>query len=224
MMIVHPLLEIPIEFVECQINILVIEDKKILVKLIEELIFQNNNGEGSFVLSENYSPISISKNMDIVKDFFSINPNDKKVINGVYSFLEKEAYTSENYVNTSSSLGELKKYISALIQLSDLNLTFKDEINIPSLLKIFDVKIDTTDNSLVLRLIEYMDTSIKYCGTKLFVFINLKSYFANDELLALYKHIFYNKIDVFLIESESKDKICSEEKTYILDIDLCFIY
>ncbi len=111
-----------------------------------------------------------------------------------------------------------------MLQISDLNLTYNEDVNIASLLKVFDVKIDIENHSLISRLVEYVDTLYKHCNIKCFVLVNLKAYFTDEEILVFYKHIFYSKINVLLLESSQKEKLCEEEKVYVIDKDLCFIY
>ncbi len=55
-MITHPLFDTPIEFTECKINILVVEQPNILVRLIQDLLLQKENCDGEFVLRKTLNP------------------------------------------------------------------------------------------------------------------------------------------------------------------------
>lgn len=224
MMIAHPMFDIPIEFVENKINVLVIENKRVFVKMISDLISQKEQGDGDFVLSKNFIPIPISKNMEIINNIFSINPNDKKILTGIYSQLEKEAFSSDFYINTNEQIINLKRYIKELVDTSNLNLTYNEEINISSLLKLTDVKIEYEEISLLDRVVEYMDVLMEYSRINCFVFVNIKAFFTDEEMISIYRHCFYKKINILLIESRYMDKKLEDEKIYILDEDLCFIY
>lgn len=223
MMIMHPLFDEPIELKECTANVLVIENKSVFVKFIEELLAQKETGEGEFVLSENFKIQAISKNIEVVKDYFSINPNTRKVLNSIYNDVEKKAYSSENYLDTNNIIDSINVYMNMILEEYDTELFFNDRVDVSSLLKCLDVKV-ALEGNLLSKLVEYIDILKEYCNIKCFVFVNLKSFFSDDEICSIYKHVFYKKVNILLIESSvSKNKL-HDEKIFIIDEDLCCIY
>ena len=110
----------------------------------------------------------------------------------------------------------------------DLNVIVSDldpflELGPPSYLSIVKTmnphfRID--EGSLIGRLCSFLDASSKYCGTKLFVFINIRSYVDSASFEAFVRQIIYRKHYVIFIESQPYDRLeC--EKLMIIDKDLC---
>ena len=60
------------------------------------------------------------------------------------------------------------------------------------------------------------------CDIKCFLFVNLKSYLNKDELLELYKHVYYKKINIMLLESTCRERL-DNEVLHIVDEGLCRI-
>ena len=88
--------------------------------------------------------------------------------------------------------------------------------------KIYNIKIEETQETLLISLIEYLKILVNYCGIKIVSFINLKSYLSEEEILELYKYSNYNKIQLLLIESTERT-ILQNEMVHIVDADKCII-
>ena len=61
-------------------------------------------------------------------------------------------------------------------------------------------------------------------GVKNFVFIGLKDYFTEDEILEFYEYIIYNDFNIVLVEPNNSKNVHAKEKVYVIDEDLCEIY
>ena len=72
------------------------------------------------------------------------------------------------------------------------------------------------------RLAEYLKLLHQLCKIQVIIFVNLKTYFSQDELEELYKFAFYEKLFLVLIENREKPKL-KEEKVCIIDADGCII-
>ena len=67
-----------IVFEENKVNLLVIENKKKFVEYIEEIIKQINGDEGKFSFFEENTELKIHDKIDIIKDIFDLDVNNKK--------------------------------------------------------------------------------------------------------------------------------------------------
>ena len=86
-----------------------------------------------------------------------------------------------------------------------------------------DFYIDIVDLSFPERIIEYIRLHRLFCKKYLFVFLNLKCFFSEDELRRLYQMLIYRKEKVLLLESYMLPKVDESEVIRIIDKDLCII-
>lgn len=224
MKLVHPNIKKQLIFNENRFINIIIENQDYLIELIQELIIQCSGGEGRFVLSEDLNIIDISKNMFIITDLFNIDINQKKIINKLYNILKEQAYSSDYYVETNSLLSNLYAYSEKII--SDINypIKYNNDIDISSLFKILEIKIDTEYTTLLERVLDYVSVLHEICKINIFIFTNLKSFLKEEDIIKLYKELSYKKIYCILIENVQRDKIEEFENVLIIDKDLCEIY
>ena len=100
----------------------------------------------------------------------------------------------------------------------DLPLTVvdKDINNIVKLIKLsINYKNDLLDNLLLLIDLEKI---LKI--SNILIFVNLKQYLEQEELIELYKYAIYNQIKIILIDSQAYGTKLLYEKKLIIDKDL----
>ena len=68
----------------------------------------------------------------------------------------------------------------------------------------------------------YLELCERFLNKKLFVLLNLHSFFTKKEIELLFDDIVYRKYNVFLIERYDYNALPQENKR-IIDIDLCEI-
>jgi len=210
----------PIEFEEGHVNVLVIENPDYMSKIIKELLSQSDGVDGGFELFENNASIKISENLSIIVDPFSININERDILNKLYSIMKKDALDEELYLTTNTFLSEIENNIKKIMERQP-NLLESDIPDIVGLFKLLNVHFIVSD-SLIERICDYVDISSKYRKIKLFVFVNLKSFLSVSEMIQLYAHLNYHKIHILLIENRQSPSIeC--EIARIVDTNLCEI-
>lgn len=62
-----------------------------------------------------------------------------------------------------------------------------------------------------------------FFGKRLFILYGLKSLLSEEELSSIYRSIFYEKLDLLLIEAWQQTPPGKEEITTIIDRDLCVL-
>ena len=87
----------------------------------------------------------------------------------------------------------------------------------------YDVHIDPYSMDLATIIIEYIKLTHHILNTSLFIFINLKAYFSDDDLELLYQTIIYEKVNIILIERYETTKLNFEDRI-LIDNDACVIY
>lgn len=219
----HPSFDSPLEFVEGIANILILENKKLRVELIEELLLQAETGEGTFVLSEEESILRMDKTAHLIIDPFSLDVNQKKVLSKIQLTLKELASDENNYMESMRIVGELTSYFEGLADQVDYPLSFKDPLDLQDLIKLSGAKVETSEASFFENLWNYVSLINSVLGTPLFIFVNLGLFVQEEELQELYKISNYKKIHLLFIESLDLRSHTLFERITIIDNDLCVI-
>lgn len=221
MKLVHPILNQPINWNECLIQSFVIENPKMYREFVEELYQQMEGSKGNFVLSEDNELLDLSKYAELISDIIKINTDSKKIITGVIKDLTDIAI-NERHFEILELYRRINEEISNIIFSSGIDIVFDDINDISQILKLYNVKPNDEKTTLAERILFYMELCEKYLKKHLFIFFNLHSYFAKEELELLFKNIQYSKYNVFIVERYDFIASIMEQKR-IIDIDLCEI-
>lgn len=222
MKLIHKQLGIRLEFKENIMNVLVVENPKVLTRLIDDFREQCLVNEGNWVLSESDIPISMKKYLFIILEPFSLDCNSKRILAKIYQNLEKEENCNQNQLRAEFNKS-LMTYLDSICVQSDVPLTYCDEIDFQDILKMAKVQVDLHTDSLLEKVLEQILLEHQLFGTRLFVFLNLKAFLSEEEIQELYQECFYKKIDLLLIESNYVKKM-DNESICIIDKDCCLIY
>jgi len=216
----HYSFESPIEFKEDIVNYLVLENQRNFTDHLFEIYCQIKDEEGGFILSKNDENIEFFKNVELIVDPFSLNLNNKKMIGNLLAKMKDDAFGERHYLKTEGMLSTVYSTILSIARDQNFSVTMNEGVDIMGLFKLLDVRLEYTSDKLVDKICEYISICSEYSQTILFIFVNLRSFFTNDELKDFYKFLFYNKIHVLMIESRLSD-ISENEKAKIIDEDLC---
>ena len=96
MKLVYSAYGIIFELEENKVNILVIENPTVLVEVVGRLNEQCEGKDGEFILSNENKILNISKSVSFVKDPFSIDCNNRKILTKLYQELERESMIDWN--------------------------------------------------------------------------------------------------------------------------------
>lgn len=206
---------------ENKVNVLVIESPDVFTEIIVQLINQTGGEPGRFILSDLDTVKIIGKEADIIVNPFSLDCNEKRILQKLYQELNDEMNNSM-IEQTVHLQGEMISYLEELIQKVPYPLEFDIEDNMTGLLKMCHVEIDNQSRTLVEKIMSYIRALREFCRIHLIFFVNLKLYLTQAELEELYQFSFYEKINMILLENSSKEKI-ENESICILDRDLCII-
>lgn len=223
MRLVHAEYQIDLILQENEVAILVIESPVIFSKVLEELYRQSNGEKGEFVLSEREQLKNFAKDTIFVTNPFSLNYDDKKIVQRLYQELAE--ITRQNmYLQISESNAAIINYLEQLILQVPYPICFDTDENLIGLFKLYNVSIDCeiSNAGLLERLVAYMKIVNQLCQINVMIFLNLKSYLSENELISLYEMAAYEKMYLFLIENKQTGRL-EKEKIFILDKDLCII-
>ncbi|MGO5334608.1 type II-A CRISPR-associated protein Csn2 [Enterococcus cecorum] len=223
MKIVHPDINMQIDFEDKTCCIWIIESPELLLNYITELQEQVIGNEGKFVLSDENEILSFKKDMSLILSPLEIDYNDKKFINELFKEIKDIVQSGglyEEYVFVKSELVKLMERIS---ESNDYPLQYSEELEVSSLLKMMQVKFDFQDANYFERLITFVQLSQRLLRKKLLIFVNLSSFLSENQLVELEKIAKYEQIKILLINSYQLNYSFSY-KWYIIDVDGSEIY
>lgn len=211
-----------VDIEEGKTSVLVLENPKAMREFLFELDEQLQGKPGDFVLSVDYEPVAIGKNLVLVKDPLSIDCNEKKILVKLYQNIVDEE-RMQYHVERDNFDKAYLEYLRELCLLSSMPLAYDERMSLGELLKSAHVVIDHTVGNYIETLWNYIKVMSDLFCIKVFAFANLKCFLSNEELDLLYRQCFYEKKLLLLVESY--DTPCRiDEKKYIVDSDGCMIY
>ena len=208
-----------ISFDNGYVNELVIENKKMFLGAVNSAIVQADGGRGNFLLSISDKPVEFSRYTDVTVQFAPFQINKKSLLNKLYAELEQKALLSENYKSTGELLNELERY---LLHLSE-DLPFEvdcQKISIGPIIKAMSPEIEEADKTPLEKVFTYMEIVRELERDRLFIMINMRSYFSDDEMETFIGSVCLHGFRVLLIESSAQSRL-KNTKRYIVDEDLC---
>ncbi len=221
MKLVFPQISAPIEFRENVLNSLVIENQPLFRSLIEDFHCQINGFDGFSVLSLNNSPVDIAKNVELITSFVPFELNRKSLIGKIISSLEKTAINETHYVRTSQLLSSIEKYIEDLTFEYPCDLECS-KITVSALLKMVGLQIHEEMGNSLDKIIDYMELVREFEKDKLFIFVNMRSYYSDEQMEAFVQTVISHKYKILLLDASEHCRL-RDEKRVIIDADLCEI-
>lgn len=221
MRLIYAKYEIEIQLRENEVYTLVLEQPVVFTDFLRNLMAQINGMEGELILSEGDQQLSVAKNVVLISNPLMVDSNEKRVLTRLYKELDQNV-KNLMYEKYSMISAELLQFMEAMTATVPYQLSTETDLDIMALLKAYDVKIAVDGENPLERLIDYFRALSSICGIRVFVMLNLKHFFTEDQVAQLYESCFYSKI--FLINLEGQENyILPEERCVIIDRDFCFI-
>ena len=198
---------------------LVIENKKMFFEAVNSALLQVDGGCGRFLLSLSDKPVEFSRYADVTIQFAPFQINRKSLLTKLYASLEQKALLAENYKATGELLGDIERYV---LQLSE-DLPFEvdcQKLSIGHVIKAISPEIDEEDKTPLEKIFAYMELVRELDRDRLFVMINIRTYFSDDEMENFVESVCLHEFKVLLIESSAQRKLKNTIR-YTVDEDLC---
>ena len=209
-----------IDFENKSIFSLIIENKKLYRKIIEDLINNISIDDGNVILSKNNKLIVPEKEIFVFSDYFNFDVN-KFVLNKYYKEL-KNLSENDFFDETVEIKEVLRNYVTKLVK-NEYSIKLEEDLDISQILKAFGVKFQRNED-LLLNLFEWIKILNELLGYEIFFFINLENFLSDDELVEFSKFILYNKYKVVFLENFNRNKLFDDDNLIIIDNDLCEIF
>ena len=206
--------DIEVDINKDKTNILVIDDHKLFGSVCYDL---NRKDTEKVVFIDNDKLINI-KDIIIFNDILSFNFNDKTIITKLYNKLSKSIISNVEIDN------ELKKYFMKIsnilydeIEYYNVDIDLNEEIDLVKYFKLAGIEFDNKYNNLIDKFIDILEIYSELYDQTM-IFINVLSYFSNEEIREILKYITYKKISVLFLENSYNRSVYFENK-YVIDDD-----
>ena len=156
--------------------------------------------------------------MKIYTDYFELQLNSNKVTNEMVKYFSR-IFKEEDKLALQKQYKKLIDLYKRILNNIDVPIVIEENNSIESTLKYLKVSFAIQDN-LLDNLLLIIDIEHVFRFNNLLIFVNLKQYLNNEELIELYKYAIYNKIKIMLIDSQSYGCTQNYEKKLIIDENL----
>ncbi len=219
MKLASPLFRSVLEIKEGGISSLVIENQQCFRALMTDLASQIDGCDGKAVLSKDNKPLSIQKNMEMLTFFAQFSSNLKPIQNKLVSALDAAATTETHWHRTAELTATIERY---LLELSlDLpcgidcaKLSFEGILKSAGIVPVFG------SAEPIGEVLAYMELACALLGSRLFVAVNMRSWFSDKEMELFAKDVVSKKLRLLLVDNCDHPRLSCESR-WTVDNDLC---
>lgn len=220
-------MKININYIDTQLNIekesilnLEITNKKFFYRFINDLISLEDGNvlEEITAYNEDNEEINLSSKLEVISDFFDLNSYNKKYINDYNKYVLKKI-NDKSTEKISKKYNQLYDEIKKVLFDLDIPLIVKENNEIDSIIKNFKFEV-VFNNDLLNNLFNLIDIKRTLTKDKIYIFVNLKSYLKQNELIEFYKYVLFNDIKIILVDSSSYNDKNNYTKKIIIDNEL----
>lgn len=219
MKLTHPQIEKIIEVTQGTVNEIIIENQRLFSLIVEDIYCAINGINGDTVLSINNSPVDMIKYTQLITDFAPLQLNKKTLLTKITQILEKEALNELNYASTMELMSNVERYLNDLGMELPCEIIF-NKMTVSNLIKAFAPDIVEEGKTAIEKLIDYMELVRELERDKLFVLVNMRSYFDDEIMEAFIQTALSHDHKILLLESLTRRKLQFTQRTTI-DKDLC---
>ena len=208
-----------LRFGEGYVNELIIENKKMFFDVVDSMHRQAEGLHGDCILSVSDRPVEFSKYADLTLQFAPFQINRKSLLTKLYAALERKAQTPETYSKTGELLGELERYVLELSEELPFEINCQ-KLAVGPIIRALAPEIEETDKSPIEKVFAYMELVRELDRDKLFIMVNMRSYFLDEEMERFTESVSLHDFKVLLLESYEAQKL-NHTKRFVVDADLC---
>ena len=197
-----------------------ITNKKFFYRFINDLISLEDGNvlEEITAYNEDNEEINLSSKLEVISDFFDLNSYNKKYINDYNKYVLKKI-NDKSTEKISKKYNQLYDEIKKVLFDLDIPLIVKENNEIDSIIKNFKFEV-VFNNDLLNNLFNLIDIKRTLTKDKIYIFVNLKSYLKQNELIEFYKYVLFNDIKIILVDSSSYNDKNNYTKKIIIDNEL----
>ncbi len=201
---------------------LVIENKSVFYGIVQDLSHQTEGLGGRSVLSIQNKPVEIGKYAELITQFIPFSLNRKTLLTKIQGRIEKTSLREDYFMEVNGLLSSMESLVDRLAQELPVELQYS-KLSFPAVLRSMGLEIMEEDTCPIEKLYDYMDLVRELDRDRLFIFVNLRSYFSDREVEQFLRTAYVYGFRLLLLESMAHPPLPSL-KRYLVDEDLCEIY
>lgn len=213
---------IPIEFQENQVEVLIIENPSMLYSTLSDFKDQADGGSGGWSVYVDDEIKPFNKNVEVITDLFSLDINQKKLLNRLNANIEREIIENNQEAKWFQAYNEFCRAADAVVELNGYNIGYREEVGLKDLVKLMGFEFKSEAADPIELLYDYICIVKDVFDIDTFVIYDIKSFTPQDKLKKFYKSICYNKLNILLLENHETATL-PEEHVTIIDYDRCII-
>lgn len=221
MKLMIPYFSAPICFEENVLSTLVVENQRLFREIVEDIALQIAKWKGKLVLSEEDELLPMAGNVEMLQSYLDLDLNQKNLLTKIQAILEKTAVDEEHYTETQEILSAIERYVDKLSFACPLDVEC-GKLTISNVLKMAGIHFARNTSDSLENLFQYMTLVRELDKDKLFVFVNMRSWFTDEETERFTQTALAHKFTMFLLDNREYPRL-SAEKRIVIDRDLCEI-
>lgn len=215
----HPQLDCVLDAGGDRVATLVIENPRFFRELLQDVDAQIRGGNGRSVLSKNDRILSFSDHAETIDGFIHFQTGRKPLLTRLTNRLEALATEEENYMRTAGFMAELEKYILELSMSLPCGV-YCSKMDFGGILKAVGINVLDDQESELERLLDYMELTRELERERLFILVNLRSYFSDEEVETFFASALAHELLILPVDSVSRARLANERRVTV-DDDLC---
>ena len=219
----HKWIDDPIQLDRQKVNVLVLENQKFFREFILGIQTQIELDEEFVICTDGLEPFSLSKTAFLMTDLFEIPIDDKKCATLLYKDIEKRANES-NRLELAKLNSAISSFVYNLIADYSIPITYQQEFDIASILKLASIKPDyEAIGDFLVSLIDRIRILSILFRKNIFFLVNLHDVLSVEEIDIFYREMALLDIDIVVIDAREPRYQKADERVIIIDSDLCEI-
>lgn len=197
---------------------LVLEHPNLFLQVVSDLTEQMDGEEGKLIFSTGLDQISLAKDALLIRDLWSVDVNQKKLLNGVLAKLKSLA-REEYEVEIQHILSKLNQLMEGILQTSMLPLVWDDTPDVQTIFKVMGLQLENVEDP-VERLVDYVRLAQEFLHTKLVVLVGARGFLTYDCASALCEDFRSAELPVLFVDG-TVYPLLPGEKRLLIDSDYC---
>lgn len=211
-----------IEF-DGKILTLEIENPNMLAKFIKDI--RDGNNDDTEIAFEHRGKLLDKKYIELIIDFHALSLFNKNLVSKIFNKIENDFKTDYyKFIKFNEFANEFKENFIALLDDLDIETTVTDDYELKNALNFIEFKPENFDDSLVDKIMQYINIITETNIYKLLCFVNLKAYLDTKSIDSIFKYSLYKKLPIILIEYHHDNIVIENEIKLLIDKDLCDMF
>lgn len=219
MKLAHPQLDHVLPIGGDCVTTLVIEQPQFFRAILQDIDEQISGVKGRTVLSRDEKILPFDHHAELIDSFLHFQLGRKPLLTKLTNRLEALATEEENYLHTAQLTAELENYIMELSMDLPCGI-YCSKMNFSGILRAVGVDIVDDHESDLERLLDYMELTRELERERLFILVNLRSYYSDAEVEAFFASVLAHELLILPVDSVSRARLKNERRVTV-DDDLC---